>query len=137
MAKSGDRGNSFGGDKRLTPPGSTNLFPWVDARNGKVAVAWYGADVVASKPDNVPADTKWYTRYSESIDAGASYSAPVDVAFARSDFICTAGINCDSTLGGPGHRELGDFLSVALDADGKALVTYVKIPSSVKVAKEN
>lgn len=136
VAKSEDRGLTWGADRTVSAPNTSNVFTWVDARNGKASVAWYGANAGAIQPDDVPNGTKWYARYSESTDGASSWSPQIDVGFARNDFVCTQGLGCDTTLGGPGHRELGDFLSVAINNAGQAIVAYMKIPGSIKIAKQ-
>jgi hypothetical protein len=123
--------------QQVSAPDTSNIFAWVDARGGKVSVAWYGADAGAVKPDDVPASTRWMVRYSESIDGGGTFTTPVDVALARTQFICTRGLACD--VNGPGHRELGDFLTTTIDNAGKSLIVFTAISggSGVKVAKQN
>jgi hypothetical protein len=86
------------------------VLPWVDARNGKVAVAYYG---------KVGSD--WFVRYTESTDGGATFSSPVsaDSARVKHNNPCLQGLDCN------GDRELGDFLQVAIDGAGKANIVYV------------
>lgn len=124
VAISRDKGLTFGDDIIVSNAGTTNAFPWIDARDGKVAVAWYGADAVASRPDNVPLTTLWNLRYVESTDGGETFTAPVSIDVAKTGIICTQGLGCDPTLGGPDGRELGDFLTVTINNEGRSLIVY-------------
>jgi hypothetical protein len=91
------------------------VMPWLDARAGKVALAYYG---------KVGSD--WFLRYTESTDGGVTYSAPVtaDPTRVKHANPCLNGTGCN------GDRELGDFLQVAIDANGKANIAYVRSTES-------
>lgn len=133
FAVSHDRGATWSAPTTLSQAGTSNIFPWVDARNGKVAVAWYGADGISGNPNNVEDDTVWTTRYAESLDRGTTWSATVEVGPAKTGKICTRGLSCD--LDGSGGRELGDFLSVAIRSDGMSVVGFGgRVAQGVKVA---
>lgn len=110
-------------DVEAVSAGGTNMFSWIDARGSKVAVTWYGSAIAGQQP-NANAGP-WYLKYSESVDAGVTYTAPVNaVASAvKNTPICTSGLGCD--IGGSGGRELGDFLQVAIDRQGKSIISYV------------
>lgn len=132
-----DKGTTWGAPHELSAPGTTNIFTWIDARNGKVSLAWYGVDTTSPvQPDYVEANSRWMVRYAESTDRGATWSNVVDVALGKTGIICTRGLNCDLP-GGTGGRELGDFLSVVIDNDGKAMIAFGgRISSGVRVAKQ-
>lgn len=120
----------------LSAPGSS-MFPWVAAQGNKVAATWYQACSVAAPstptkfactapvtvptdPNNVSAAGRWRIRYSESLDNGVTWSAPVDAdpENVQPGFICTNGIGCT------GGRQLGDFQQVVINAAGKSLIVY-------------
>jgi hypothetical protein len=73
-------------------------------------------------PDNVPNSAQWFETYTESLNFGGTWSAPVaaDATPVKTGPICTVGINCGS------DRELGDFQSIVLDAQGRPNLTYVR-----------
>lgn len=122
-ARSTDLGQTWSAPVDLTPSGS-NVFPWVAARNGKVAIAWYGSDRTAGiSPDDVPPTTTWRTRYAESTDGGMTFSSPVDASpqIVKRGPVCTQGLLCMS------DRNLGDFMQVAIGLDGRSLLSYGSI----------
>lgn len=146
VAASHNLGDTWGGDTTLAAGRPSNIFPWIDAHGGKVAVAWYGATVPDGTPeqleptvsDDVPDSTQWKVFYSESLDSGATYSPPLDVAFGYKSFICTRGLSCDPTLGGKGHRELGDFLTTTIREDGKTFIVFggQGVAGPIRVARQ-
>jgi hypothetical protein len=124
VAHSADRGETWPLDEIVTvSTGGTAMFPWVDARDGKVAVTWYGADNATGNPNTVPGNTEWKVKYVEAQPWVNGFTAPVDASqgVVKRGIICTAGISC--TTG----RELGDFLQVAIDLEGKSLISYVDL----------
>lgn len=133
-ARSTDKGLTWEDEVEIEVPGS-NMFPWVAVRGGKVAAAWYSADVsFPANPNGLPTSTKWYVHYTESVNGGA-WTTPVNVHpnYVKLGFICTAGLSCNA------GRELGDFMQVAIDSAGKSLVTYGSFgtsPTGELVAKQ-
>jgi hypothetical protein len=119
-ADSSDWGASWSHRKTLVSGGSS-VFPWVDARAGKVAVSLYHSSA-AGDPATVPATAQWFESYLESSDGGVTFSAlqTIDPAPVKRGPICLEGISCS------GGRELGDFQSIALDPAGLADVSYVR-----------
>ena len=110
LSRSANWGDTWGGIQFVSGSESA-MMPWVDARGSKVAVAYYG---------RVGSD--WYVRYTESVDGGATFTAPVSADSTRVKHAnpCLDGTGCD------GDRELGDFLQVVIDAAGKSHVVYVR-----------
>lgn len=108
---------------RLVSAGGTNMFSWIDARGSKAAIAWYGTDGGLQDP-NVNSGP-WYLKYAESLDAGLTYSFPVKAVSApiKTSPVCTFGLGCGT--GGAGNRQLGDFLQLAVDLQGRSIVAYV------------
>lgn len=99
----------------------TSVFPWVDARGGKVAVTLYHTAAVAT-PDTVPEGSQWFETYLESTNGGASFSSllTIDPTPVKVGPICTEGANCEA------DRELLDFQSVVIDAAGRANATWTR-----------
>lgn len=133
LRHSPDRGVTWDQATKTISSGGSNVFVWLDARGDKVSAAWYGTDGNPKDPeiDNGP----WFLKYSESINAGGTFTAPVKaVAGAvKTDPVCLGGVSCTS------GREFGDFLQVAVDAAGKAFIAYVDVTdnSQVKVVKQS
>ncbi|MFA5891227.1 MAG: sialidase family protein [Actinomycetota bacterium] len=126
VGRSYNRGQDWEWGEKVSGPedsedGMSNIFPWIAARDGKVSVAWYGADEPGD-PNNVSPATEWRVRYAESTDRGATFGAPVDATgVVKRGFICTQGLSCNA------GRELGDFLQIALDGDSNAMISYVDV----------
>lgn len=117
----------------------TNTFPWVAAgSNGRVDIAWYhtpelseqgtcasGSGTCTNYGASSLQSAEWNVEMGQSLNAHASKPAYrtsyVSEAPVKHGAICTNGIGC--TTGG--DRSLGDFLQVAIDNKGAALVTYV------------
>jgi hypothetical protein len=97
----------------------TSLYPWVDARGGKISVALYHSDAEAT-PDTVPEESLWYVKYLESTGGAFTPLAVVDPTPVKSGPICVEGLNCS------GDRELLDFLSVAIDPALRANVVWTR-----------
>lgn len=106
------------------------VYPWVTAGSpGHVDVAWYSAAASGWIGDpNIGAQhhAVWDVDFSQSLNALAAaprFSRPVLAArTVKAGNICTQGTACAA------DRELGDFLSIAHDSSGNALVAYVNVP---------
>jgi hypothetical protein len=105
------------------------LFPWITAQApGKVDVAWYSAaPTYVGDPNAAPAGTVWNVAFAQSVNALSStpaFTAPVHAATAvKTGKVCSGGINCS------GDRELADFMSIAHDSSGHAVIAYTLVPS--------
>jgi hypothetical protein len=129
----------------------TNTFPWITAgSDGRVDVAWYHTAEV-SEPGTCASGSgtctlygagsftkaEWSVQMGQSLnahDASPAYTtANVSETYVKYGQICTNGLGC--TTGG--DRSLGDFLQVAIDKQGAALVSYVFDTSANTSAGEN
>lgn len=114
--------------RRVSLPGYTTYFPWIDYRGDKIATAWYQASKPGNfDPNTPPANNAWEVWYAESLDDGATWSAPerVDIAGqAKKGAICTKGLDCNA------DRELGDFLEILISPSGKSTISYVNANGS-------
>jgi hypothetical protein len=120
FSSSGDWGMTWTRPKELVTAG-TGLYPWIDARGGKIAVSMFHTSATAA-PEKVPAESAWYESYLESSDGGKTWSrlVAVDPTPVKTGPICTDGVECGS------DRELGDFQSLVLDGAGRAHLTYAR-----------
>jgi hypothetical protein len=106
------------------------VYPWITAgAPGHVDVAWYSAaPSYTGDPNNAPAGTQWNVAFAQSLDATSStatFSAPQTAATSiKTGAICTQGTGCSA------DRELGDFMSIAHDSAGNALIAFAAVPSS-------
>jgi hypothetical protein len=106
------------------------VYPWVTAdAPGKVDIGWYSAaPAYTGDPNKAPAGTQWNVDFAQSVNATSSaptFTAPeVAAPGIKSGAICTQGTNCS------GDRELGDFMSIAHDAAGNALIAFAAVPSA-------
>lgn len=106
------------------------VYPWITAGSpGHVDIAWYSAAASGWIGDpNVGAkhNALWDVDFSQSLNALSArprFSRPVAAARGvKVGNVCTQGAACVA------DRELGDFLSIAHDRTGDALVAFVRVP---------
>ncbi len=132
----------FSAPQRITGSGAsagTNTFPWIAAGSGgRVDVAYYHASETSESGTCASGsgtctrygasslqNAEWSVQMAQSLNAragGPSYAtSAVSEAPVKHGQICTNGIGCATG----GDRSLGDFLQVAPDKQGAALVSYV------------
>jgi hypothetical protein len=105
------------------------VYPWITVgAPGDVDVAWYSAaPSYSGDPNNAPRGTAWNVDFAQSLTGLAStpsFSAPVAATgTVKTGAICTHGTGCSA------DRELGDFMGIAHDASGNALITFVNAPN--------
>jgi hypothetical protein len=106
------------------------LYPWITAgAPGKVDIAWYSAaPSYTGDPNKAPSGTNWQVDFAQNVNALASpgsFSAPeAATGTVKTGAVCTQGTNCNA------DRELGDFMSIAHDAAGNALIAFTTVPQS-------
>lgn len=115
-----DRGATWEPPIGISDAGPTGMFPWIAARDGKVALAWYGA-TGSGDPNSLPASNEWKVFYSERIGGAAFTPAAPATGVVKRGPICTRGLGCS------GDRQLGDFLQLAIDGNGRSLIAYVGV----------
>lgn len=141
LSRSTNRGLAFSAPILVSTASGTHLFPWLVAGEaGKVAVVWYGTDVVADPNDlDAMADAEWRVHYAESTNALAA--TPTFTTWDLSGpmhegTVSTQGFTSDSATGQGPDRSLGDFFSAALDpTTGKVWVAYVNNHPSTPAAQ--
>lgn len=129
VGRSIDGGASWQDAVKVSIDGA-NVYPWIAARDGKIAMAWYGNTNASGNGDpNSQTSGQWVTRYTESIDAQPDDAgstvwrdfvtpAQASIGLVKTGPICTMGLGCNA------NRDLGDFLQIAIDAAGKSLIVY-------------
>lgn len=121
-----DHGATWAAPRTVSPAGTTNAFPAIVAGStGRVALAWYTTTTPGAVQTN---RGPWYIGFTQSVNA---LDVTPAYTFVRAtphpihiNPICTQGLNC-SAGSGMADRNLGDFMSIGIDADGAALVVYV------------
>jgi hypothetical protein len=129
----------------------TNTFPWITAgSNGRVAVAYYHATETSESGTCASGSgtctlygassltkAEWTVQMAQSLNANTGTpgytTANVTEAAVKHGQICTNGLGCATG----GDRSLGDFLQVAPDQQGAALVSYVFDTSADSSAGED
>ncbi|MGH8922149.1 MAG: hypothetical protein ACRD0H_28060, partial [Actinomycetes bacterium] len=129
----------------------TNTFPWITAGSGgRVDVAYYHASEPSEQGTCASGsgactvygagsfkNAEWTVQMGQSLDANSatpSYSTShVSEGPVKHGQICTNGLGCATG----GDRSLGDFLQVAPDRQGAAMVSYVFDTSSDTSAGED
>jgi len=135
VTKSTDNGESWSWPTLVSaavgePDAGSNVFPWIAARNGKVAVAWYGTEDWTGDP-NGATGANWFVEYVESIDGGQTWTSethPIATP-ARVGHICTLGLSCQS------GRDLGDFMQLTINDAGLSVLATVS-PSGTLVTTQ-
>lgn len=122
LSDSTDHGDTWSEPVRVTPEGTSAVFPWVVAgAHGEVAVAAYSTDNL-TLPDDAPDGTLWHPTVSFTRDAlGPSPTFATVRATAAPNHqgpICTGGTGCTS------GRTLGDFFEAAVTVDGRVAVVW-------------
>ncbi|MHB8510826.1 MAG: sialidase family protein [Actinomycetota bacterium] len=130
-ASSIDGGVTWGPATTLSDPGTSNMFVWLTSNGSKVAAAWYGTSAATGDPNTFAATVPWNVMYSEDTGSGFSTTVVSSAGNPKHGPICTQGVLCTS------GRELGDFLTLAIDNNGKAIIAYVDTTNAeVKVVSE-
>ena len=129
----------------------TNTFPWIVAgSDGRVDVAWYHTGEVSEQGTCASGsgtctlfgagsfkNAEWSVQMGQSLnahDASPAYTTTnVCETYVKYGQICTNGLGCATG----GDRSLGDFLQVAIDNQGAAVVSYVFDTSADTSAGEN
>jgi hypothetical protein len=114
-----DWGTTWSAPRTLLSAGAS-VYPWIAAQGSKIGISLYHTSA-AGTPDTVPSSAQWLETYLQSTDGGTTFSSPeaVSSTVAKSGPVCTEGTNCSA------NRDLGDFQSLTLGAQGNAELTWV------------
>ena len=138
LTVSTDRGSTWSAVQRVSPADQTAVFPAIAAGdNGRVDFTWIGTP--ATSVSDPSAQWNIYFAQSRNASSGSpkwSVGQVSQQVMHRGD-ICNQGLNCN-IFGG--NRDLADFISVAIDADGNALAVWTddasQSPKAIMFAKQ-
>ncbi len=127
VARSSDQGTTW-----TTPvavngdPVATTVMPWIVAGDkGRVDLAFYGSPVKQSPTINYG---PWDLYMLQDLNADKNLEKWTQTGATdrpnHVEPICLSGLGCTTNTGPGGDRELGDFFSVALDKDGRAVISF-------------
>ncbi|MCA1812705.1 MAG: glycoside hydrolase, partial [Halobacteriales archaeon] len=115
-AESGDGGATW--VPILEPMNGTQLFPWVAARDGEVAIAWYGSEATG-EPMDAPGPSAWRGVVALRRAPGEPFVlGPMRDTPLKEGPLCPYGGSC------PKDRELLDFPGLAYLPDGALLAAF-------------
>ncbi len=113
-----------------------NFLPWATARNGTTVLGWYGGDATGDMM-KAAAGSDWFAQVAIAPDGlftqGKYTVSNVDASPVKSGPICPKGAACG------GDRELLDYVSMVLDAQGHIHYTFTTSENGnphVQVASE-
>ncbi len=122
LAWSTDHGVTWSKPLTVTQPGTTVLWPWVQAGNaGSISVVWYQYDRVTD-PDCGTGNVSVYDANIINTTDAAHRSIQMANVVGRpihNGGMCQSGTTCVAT---GQDRRLGDYFSNAIDADGCVMV---------------
>ena len=135
LTKSTDRGISWTAAQRVNPTDQSAVFPAIAAGdNGRVDLVWIGTSGTSvSDPSN-----QWNIYLGQTRNAGGRWSAgQISTQVMHRGDICNRGLNCN-IFGG--NRDLADFISVTVDADGNANAVWTddasQSPKAIMFSKQ-
>ena len=124
-----DQGQTWAPARIVNSPDTnvaTTVMPAIVAGDdGKIDIAYYGSSDTADPTSN---NGPWFLDMDQIF--GANTADPVQTHVVMSDrpvhnaTVCLSGLACATKPGPAGDRQLGDFFSMALDKDGRAVITY-------------
>ena len=138
LTTSTDRGTTWSAAQRVNPSDQTAVFPAVTAGDsGRVDLIWIGTPgTTVSDPTN-----QWNIFFGQSRNADKSSprwsTGQISTQVMHRGDICNRGLNCN-VFGG--NRDLADFISVTIDADGNANAVWTddasQSPKAIMFAKQ-
>lgn len=107
-------------------PAAVTVMPWIVAGDrGRVDLVYYAS----VKPDAPTTNYgPWNTYMAQDLSADSNLNAWTQTQVTdrpnHIDPVCLSGLGCTTDTGPGGDRELGDFFTVSLDKDGRAVVAF-------------
>ena len=138
VVTSTDRGGTWSAARRVNPTDQTAVFPAIVAGDaGRVDVIWIGTPgTTVSDPSN-----QWNIFFGQSRNAASGSPrwsiGQISTQVMHRGDICNRGLNCN-IFGG--NRDLADFISVTIDANGNANAVWTddasQSPKAIMFAKQ-
>jgi len=124
MAVSTDQGSHWSTPATVSLPGTKTFFSAIVAGSpGRADLAFYSTTNQARLASN---SGPWVVSFAQTLNAAASnprFAVSVVTPHAvHVNPVCLQGLNCTAVQ--PADRNLGDFMSIAVDASGAALIAY-------------
>jgi hypothetical protein len=138
LVSSFDGGASWTAAQRVSPTDQTGVFPAIAAGDaGRVDLTWIGTS--ATSPSDPSA--QWNIFFAQSRDGTSSSpkwsTGQISTQVMHRGDICNQGLNCN-IFGG--NRDLADFISVTVDADGNANAVWTddasQSPKAIMFSKQ-
>jgi hypothetical protein len=119
FSRSVDHGATWTAPLLVSSATGTHVFPAIDPGTpGRVVVVWYETPT-AGDPNALDAAAAWHTHAASTTTGGQKWTtSPVSTVVNHKGILCTKGASCN------GHRNLLDFISVEVDAAGRANVVW-------------
>ena len=138
LTTSTNQGGTWSAAQRVNPSDQTAVFPAITAGDsGRVDLIWIGTPGTnVSDPTN-----QWNIFFGQSRNADKSSArwstGQISTQVMHRGDICNRGLNCN-IFGG--NRDLADFISVTIDADGNANAVWTddasQSPKAIMFAKQ-
>jgi len=138
LTKSTDQGSTWSVAQRVSPTDQSGVFPAITAGDsGRVDLIWIGTSgTQVSDPTN-----QWNIFFAQSRNADKSAprwsTGQISTQVMHRGDICNRGLNCN-IFGG--NRDLADFISVTIDADGNANAVWTddasQSPKAIMYSKQ-
>lgn len=117
-SESRDGGATWSAPENVSAPG-ISFLPWVAAKDGEVAIAYYWADAWG-EPTEMPDEVAWYPVVARRATGGAWQLANATSEPVKMGPMCARGAAC------PSDRELLDYPSLVYAPDGTLHVAFAK-----------
>ena len=107
-------------------PAAVTVMPTIVAGDaGRLDIAFYGS---AKQVDPTHNDGPWHVYLAQTLDADKAHPHFAQARMTdrpnHIDPVCLSGLGCTTDTGPGGDRELGDFFTVSLDKDGRAMISF-------------
>lgn len=129
-AFSKDRGKTWSKPVRVDKGPATDIWPWLAVGDpGRVAIAWFGADMPLPREDSeTSGDYGWHVYAAQTLDGlGCGTVLPrfrdaraITEAF-HTGTVCAQGTTCQAQLI---DRRLGDYFTIDIDSTGAMVAAY-------------
>lgn len=127
VSRSADQGKTWTAPVIVNgAPAAKTVMPWIVAGDrGRVDVVFYGSPKTDDPTTNYG---PWNTYMAQNLSADTNLDAWTQTQVTdrpnHVDPVCLSGLGCTTDTGPGGDRELGDFFTVSLDKDGRAVVSF-------------